>query len=79
MEIHTYVHGGWEAGSGRGGKWLALHLGEMKSPQSLESKKTLAGQKSNSQGHEREGERKTDQTFSSALGPIVYVVELQTR
>lgn len=58
MEIqHVYVHAGEEEGAGRGEKWLPLHLGEMKSPQSPERRKTLAGQKSNSQGRLRETER----------------------
>ena len=71
-----YVHAGWEEGAGRGEKWLPLHLGEMKSPQSLERRKTLAGQKSNSQGRRRE--RKIYQTFSFALWQIVYVVRPKT-
>lgn len=65
-------------GLGEGKKWLPLRLGELKSPQSLERRKTLEGQKSNSQGHlrEREGEseRKIYQT-SPPLRQIVYVVK----
>lgn len=78
MEIqHVYVHAGEEEGAGRGEKWLPLHLGEMKSPQSPERRKTLAGQKSNSQGRLRERERKIYQTFSP-LRQIVYVVKPET-
>lgn len=60
-------------------KWLPLRLGEMKNPQSLERRKTLAGQKSNSQGHLRESvtEWKILQTFSP-LWLIVYVVKPET-
>lgn len=72
------VHAGWEEGVERGEKWLPLRLGEMKSPQSLERRKTLAGQKSNSQGHLRERERGKSTKLFFPLQQIVYVVKPET-
>lgn len=69
------VHAGWEEGVERVEKWLLLRLGEMKSPQSPERRKTLAGQKSNSQGHLR-GRGKSTKLFFP-LRQIVYVVKLE--